>query len=262
MNRILGIGLVLLLLALGLALYQLNSLQREVRLLQKQTADLQELTKHAPIRFVGTFPHNMSSLTQLAQATINKLLVVGDFCAYGHYSNPEAYREYLNALEELPSKGAAVEMFLYNDDTAQKATLSQFPTDFSNITNDPKFKHYFDDLHPHLAKPHTVKEFTTAINAEQDTCVRELQTKGVKVYKTITATLPLFIWLRDNKEAIFSVYNLGDEAREVSLSTTDDTLNILLQEIYTQAIKGAAVQATVQPPIQPTSASGQKTKGN
>jgi hypothetical protein len=245
LNRILGAGLIVLLLALGFSVYQLNSLQKQVEDLQKKTEELKVIAERPPIQFVGTFPDNMKSITKLANDTKVKLLIVGDYCAYGHYSNPDGYADYIRALEFLADKNISVDMYLYDDETTRKTLISQFTTDFKKIENSQKFKHYFDDVHHgDLRRPRTLSEFESVMNAQQKKCVDELSAKGVSIHRTISNTLPLFIWLRDGDEAVFSVYNLGDNAREVSIATKDKTLVNLLEEIYTQAVRRSAILAT------------------
>jgi hypothetical protein len=244
LNRILAAGFLVLLIALGFSVYQLSSLQRQVEDLQKKTEELRAIAERPPIQFVGTFPDNMRSITKLANDTKVKLLIVGDYCAYGHYSNPEAYAEYIRALEMLADKNISVDMYLYDDETTRKTLISQFTDDFTKIENSQKFKHYFDEVHHRdLRRPRNLGEFETVMNSQQKKCVNELSAKGVSIHRTIANTLPLFIWLRDGDEAVFSVYNLGDNAREVSISTKDKALVNLLEEIYTQAVRRSSIVA-------------------
>lgn len=244
MNRILGAGLIVLLFALGFSVYQLNSLQKQVDELQKKTEELEIIAERPPIQFVGTFPDNMKTITRVAKDTKVKLLVVGDYCAYGHYSNPEGYKEYIQTLETLADNNVSVDMYLYDDETTRKTLISQFTSDFRKIENSQKFKHYFDDVHrSDLKRPRSLTEFESVMNTQQKSCVDELSAKGVSIHRTISNTLPLFIWLRDGDEAVFSVYNLGDNAREVSIATKDKTLVNLLEEIYTQAVRRSSTVA-------------------
>jgi hypothetical protein len=73
------------------------------------------------------------------------------------------------------------------------------------------------------------------MNSVQNKCAEKLSAAGVRVHRTISITLPIFMWMRDGDEAIFSMYNLGDRAREVSLVTKDRSLITMLDEIATQA---------------------------
>jgi len=234
MNRVLTVGLVLLLVALGLALFLLYRVEARLNSVEKQ---LEEIKEHQPIRYVGTFPENIHPITQMIKETQVKLLIVGDFCAYGHYSKPEEYQEYRAVLQQL---GNHVDMYVYNKEAGERATISQFTEDFNSIKARPEFDHYFKEVYPNDPQrpvPKDLKHFKEFMNGEQERCIKDLSAAGVRVHQTITEALPLFIWIRDGDRAIFSAYNLGDEAREVSLETSDRTLLNLLQEIYTQALK-------------------------
>jgi hypothetical protein len=234
MNKLAILGCVLLLLALGVAGYQLHQLQQQVADLQSQTAKLREIAERPPTQYVDVFPDNMSRITRLVSEAKAKLTIVGDFCAYGHYSNPSAYGNYFDAIKKLAEANVGVEMYLYDDAVYKKATDSQLGTDFNTLKNSIRFKRYFE-FHPKTTRPNNMKEFRALMDSEQNKCVEALSEAGVRVHKNISIMLPIFMWMRDADEAIFSMYNLGDRAREVSLVTKDRSLINMLDEIATQA---------------------------
>ena len=234
MNKIVILGCVLLVAALAIAGYQLHQLENRVAALQAQTEKLREIAERPPTQYVNTFPANMERITRLIAETKDKLTVVTDFCAYGHYSNPAGYKDYFSAIKKLADTNIAVEMYLYDDPTYKKATVSQLGTDFEILRNKTAFARYFE-AHPNTPRPRSMKEFTALMDSEQGKCAQKLSEAGVRVSRTIGITLPIFMWVRDGDEAVFSMYNLGDRAREVSLVTRDKSLITLLDEIATQA---------------------------
>ena len=225
------IGVALVIAAVAIAGFQLHRLQKQVADLQQKLKDLAE---RPPTQYVDIFPANMERITRLVAETKNKLVIVGDFCAYGHYSNPNGYRNYFDAIKHLGDTNVDVEMYLYDGPTYRRATESQLGNDFDSLIKKATFERYFE-ANPSKPRPRNMKEFLALMDSEQAQCAEKLSSAGVRVFKTIGITLPMFMWMRDGDEAIFSMYNLGDRAREVSLVTRDKSLITMLDEIATQA---------------------------
>ena len=236
MRNFLLIGLVLLLCAFCLAVWQLQRLQDRISALEAETKQLRAEAEH-PTQFIGKFPDNISEVTKMVNATTSSLLIVNDYCAYGHYSKPDAYQEYKNALIALAKKNVSVDMYIYDDATILQANASQFGTDFNKISSDAKFKNYFDYYkNDHERRqPNDLASYNKFMAGEQQRCIRELSVAGVKIHQSIHSILPVFIWLRDQDEGIVSMYNLGEDAREVSLLTKNRSLLTVLGEISIQA---------------------------
>ncbi len=83
--------------------------------------------QNASTHFVDIFPGNMDDITALLNRTNRHLVIVTDFCAYGEYSNPEAYEKYRNAVERLPnpSHSRQIEIHTYDSQTGDKAIRDQ-----------------------------------------------------------------------------------------------------------------------------------------
>ena len=194
--------------------------------------------------FVGTFPRNIPNITELIDRAGSTLVVLADFCAYGQYSAPAEFAAYKAALKAARQRDrdVDVELHIYDQITADRMTASQFNlaepdkanAGFETERQTDRFKSFFAYHRAHgspKTEPASVEEFADLMRREQAACIAELAGAGIRIYQDISSPLPLFVWVRDRDEAIFSVYNLGPSSREVSLNTTDKGLLNLLDDI-------------------------------
>jgi len=188
---------------------------------------------------IPLFPKNIAAITALVEATQVRLTIVADYCAYGSYSDPQGFGKYKTALEARADAGIQVQLTIYRDDISRQVCLKQFGLDqdaptnqktFSTVRNTEPFKAYFKYHAAELSarEPTTPEDFIQVIQEEELDCIRALREKKITVDTTIDRELPVFMWIKDNEEAIVSIYNFGPSAREASLRTKNRSIvNVL-----------------------------------
>jgi hypothetical protein len=225
---------VALIACLGLSLFQVSRYRDALKKAQQ--------TQPGDTRYLAAFPENMVAINDLISRTTFHLVVVTDFCGYGHFSAPELFAVYEDSLISKKKNGVFVEVHLYDQTTTDTMTASQFDLGdpnqcdaaFAALKREPKFAAYFKyhgNSNPPLQVPVNVQEFVALMSAQQGKCVQRLQEGGVFVRNDVHSPLPVFMWIRDDEEAIFSMYNLGHHAREISLITRDRNLVLMLRSI-------------------------------
>jgi hypothetical protein len=196
----------------------------------------------AATRFVGSFPANLPAVNELIAGTEDRLVILTDYCAYGHYSSPKEYARYKRELVGLVAKGIVVDLHVYTDELAARQRANQFDfgdqeqlaAQFANLSSKPAFASYFEYHRQQgrtVSRPTSVAEFAALMEAQQLQCVQEMTAAGVNVERDIGDILPAFMWIRDDEEAIFSVYTIGSASREASLSTSEKTLVGVLADV-------------------------------
>jgi len=191
--------------------------------------------------FIGAFPENMPWINKFLVKTRYSLQIWSDHCAYGNFSNPEQYAEYSSTIKQLKQKNVTITIHIYESKTADAMTKSQFnltkagdSAEFRALVKSNRFKKYFEYNNQHKTPktvPKTVEEFVSLMNNDEEACISELSEQGISIEQDVSSPLPLFTWVQDDDEAIFSMYNLGPDAREVSLYTKDKQLVNLLKSI-------------------------------
>jgi hypothetical protein len=233
MSRIGVIGITFLIVALILAGVQLLTYRRAL---------------HNSGEFVGEFPANMSAINDLLQRAQYKLIVVNDFCDYGHYSHHADYKRYTDLLLEAKKKSVRIEMHVYTADVGAKMTASQFglqdpktaDTVFATIHSSGLYKSYLDIKKQEGQTSDFAKytDFLSALASDEDTCIKQFRDAQIDIRDDVASPLPLFTWIRDDSEAIFSIYNLGHDSREVSQRTENHPIVMLLGDIDNKLAQG------------------------
>jgi hypothetical protein len=175
-------------------------------------------------RFIGTFPTNMRDIVELTNNAVSTLDILVDGSNYGGYSEPEQFRLYLNGLLGK-RRNLTVRMLVYNRDLSKKSSLLQFPlADFEKLPNkDNRYKEFFEDYNPGIEKPKNGDNFINLLLQRQSDYVRELAIAGVNI-KTVAEPSMMFLWLKDNEEAVFSFLHTDVSVEEIAFRTRDGHL--------------------------------------
>jgi hypothetical protein len=173
--------------------------------------------------FVGIFPDTLEEITDLVDGSRDSLKILVDYVGYGHYSTPETHSKYMSALESAKRRGVNIDILIYDVQTALDQTF-QFQWNTEGLESElrsERFVNYFN-VHPGLPKPESPEEFLRFVCGREAIFQRNLLTLGVCITQ-IRNHSPLFMWVRDSKEAIFafSVSTQEDKYKELTFRTRD-----------------------------------------
>jgi hypothetical protein len=220
-HKLINVSLIVTVLALLLSM---------VQVWQARDAELKirNIAESVSTKYLDEFPKNIPSINKLFGETTSSLLIVTDFPAYGFLYHHKAFEEYRQRLEELtlPGKSIEIRLLIYNEATRKKK-LEFFLHD-KGAEQLAKID-FFQSLDT-KDKPKTFDEAWNIINSGNEDFRKELGNRKVAIHETAT-DLPVFVWIRDNKEAIFSFYFYGQAPGEVSFHTIDPKLIKVLRDI-------------------------------
>lgn len=222
-------------------LYQANKAERNnKRSLEETKAETQriadrykELSILATTQYVDVFPKNMPKIIELIQGTRNSLTVITDVAAYGHFSSPGDSDRYVREIVGIasPERKIDVRVLCYNSNETKLHLKDQFP-DFDVLKNTPQFDSY---------KPWHQND----LPQNKDQLIKQIVDAGIlflnslktlkPVIRTTSKELPIFVWISDDKTAIFSLHNYGQSPREHSFTTNDPRFIQRLKEIADEA---------------------------
>jgi hypothetical protein len=233
MSRMGVLGLVLLSFALALACFQIWTYRTA---LDNAGA------------FVGEFPDNMPAIEKLVNHTNAKLFIVADFCAYGQFSSPAISERYQEEIKTLRKNGVRVELHVYEPKLGDSVTAEQFdladptsaPEKYKTLRRNNLFPAYFEYHKQHKdpkSIPDGYTQFVQLMNGEQTRCIEDFQGAGIEVHTDVLQRLPVFMWVKDDSEAIFSIYNLGHDSREISEDTKNNHIIRLLEDIASKSLQ-------------------------
>ncbi len=191
-------------------------------------------------RYVDVFPENLDEIIDLLKTTRHKLVVMTDVVGYGIYSCPRLALEYQHQLLALQAKDVDMALIVYDRYTTEVAIRKQMKT-ISNIDKEKEtasWAEYFR-VFPGQNRPQTLDEFFHMLTDHHGRLLNELRLHWIQV-REIPIAVPLFVWVSDEKTAIFSFYTEGGKNREVSFRTKDDRLISTLREMTHASIPEAS----------------------
>ncbi|HLM03416.1 MAG TPA: hypothetical protein VK400_20350, partial [Pyrinomonadaceae bacterium] len=165
-----------------------------------------------------------------------------------HYSSPPAFDDYFKMLKDLADsnkRNKKVTLIIYDENTARKARLEQFGQDWEKIRTSNKFENYYS-ARSISDKPEDKEKFFEDFEKRERKLKCEIAGyKGITI-KEVSETLPLFFWIVDKRQAGFSFYTYGDEAKETSFESIDASLiNILLESEKAITFKAKEFNRTI-----------------
>lgn len=230
--------------ALGLAVYQTRSAFESERLLRKVEA-------LATTRHVGSFPENMDALISLLSSAKREIVILVDSAGYGHFSRHGAFEGYRDVLRSKSRQGVKVSIAVYT-----KASWHRYIPPLFTSAKVEELKESGAGHWENLDDRYRFSERSDARSEQIQTMedlVRQLwqdeanyrgDLPGVRA--DVDQKLPLFCWIVDGNEAIFSI--LVPSLREgFSVRTADGNILGLLErtvDAYSPGSKALAVERT------------------
>lgn len=208
----------------GLAIYQL-------RQVEKTNSSLLDISKSMSTKFAGRFPNHIPEITRLLELAENKVSIVCDLLGYGYYSSPEQYQEYRAAVLKL-SKKVPVRITIYGAREAERAARQQLGEDFDVISKSQTYRNYlkFYKITPEEA-PTNTKEFYARWTKDYEKQCVEYNIGKIVIHQVKEKAIPVYFWIIDERDAIFSFPSLSVDPPEVAFSTSDRNLLDIFQRI-------------------------------
>jgi hypothetical protein len=235
--------LLLAVIALGLATVQFwdskeeaTSLKEQATSLKEQATRLQEISMRISTQSAGDFPANMDAIIRVVAGTKKSIKIMADLAGYGEFSKPPLFDKYLAAITNARRAGYDVKLLIYDGPAAREDIKLQFklPENFPALEKLPAYTEFFGMYHPGLTKPSNSNDLLkTLLQREKDIRKSLRDDTGIQYHLAAAITdIPFFLWLRDGGEAVFSLYNLGHNVREVSFYTNDGKLTKSFDDIF------------------------------
>lgn len=200
----------------------------------------ESLTNTVQTRAIGHFPENMRAIVALIKDTNERLVIATDVASYGQLSNPDECARYHAALVACAARDVSVEIIAYSGTRADAERRWQF-TEYVKKGDDGFRELVSEDRWKHFAGKNGIVNVKDCEDVFKALVFADLkfrhgisQTSTVKVFDLPNPvdTLPVFFWLRDGEEAIFSLLTVGENGREISFRTVDQSITDILGETF------------------------------
>ena len=197
-----------------------------------QKRDMKEIADSMSTRFIGQFPNNMTEVVAVVRQAKTALDILVDVAAYGHYSTPLLFEEFLKEINT--KRKLKVRMIVYHSDIYTKLRLEQFPEKtYEEERRSARYRKFFE-ANRRLTEPTTWKGFQDMLLSEQAVHLKTIQNMKVDI-RTINDLRFISIWLEDRKDAVFSFQNAVEHEKEVSFRTRDGNLITTLNGVFEEA---------------------------
>jgi hypothetical protein len=197
------------------------------------------LEEQLSTRQIGVFPNFLPKIVDLLKPATESVVIFCDFPAYGEFSKFEAFREYAEVIE---AKGSLVSLLCLDDDARRELTEEQVGKgggDDWKSSIEGQLRGYLDAHGSPYDFERIQREDLVKMLAEGDTNTLTGEFGAASRWVT-TTVMPLYFWIVDGEEAVFSLAPfMQPEALEVGFRTSDAKLIGALKGIF-QRYKGMA----------------------
>jgi hypothetical protein len=187
-----------------------------------------KLEQQLSTRHVGVFPTFLPKIVELLADADESIVVFCDYPAYGEFSAPEAFADYLRVLKE---KAGKVSLLCLDTTPRRKLAMEQMGDwDTWRSRNETRLRDYLSARDYRGPEPIPQETFLDLL-ASRDA---DLLTRGLDAATRWTTTLdmPLYFWIVDGEEAVFALATFGEDALEVGFKTSDGELIHALEGIF------------------------------
>jgi hypothetical protein len=200
----------------------------------------ENLSSTVQTRAIGHFPENLRAIVDLIEHTNERLVIATDVASYGQLSNPDECARYHAALVACAARYVSVEIIAYSGVRSDAERRWQF-TDYVKKGDEGFHDLVGEERWTHFAKKNGIVNVKNCDDVFKALVFADLkfrygisQTSTVKVFDLPNPvdTLPVFFWLRDGEEAIFSLFTVGENGREISFRTVDQSITDILGETF------------------------------
>jgi hypothetical protein len=220
------VELVLAVVAIVFASKQFQDAREARGQLNRTHEELRKLQETQSTKYVGCFPKNLRDITEVVLKAERDLDILVDVGTYGHYSNPEGFQRYFQAITSVCNRGVRIRLIYYAQELDDEGYILEFPREeFEDERRSARFKRFFE-FYPGLMRPGTWEEMKTVLQDKERRHSAELEDLAVEM-RTRTKPFqrsPLSIWVEDGEEAVFSFQNTGPAERDFSFRSRDKTL--------------------------------------
>jgi hypothetical protein len=208
-------------------------------------AELFQFSTHATTRYLGPFPDNLPTIIDELQTARSSVCILTDLFAYGAFSSPTLFQTIVNTIhyKRVGPRKVPITWCAYSDAKARESVIKQLSlanigpgtTEEGKFLSSDNMRAFLDGFN--FDEPKTLQEFLdialTKINSDTREQARVL---FCKIGAHIQEDLPVYIWLIDDRVAVFSVHvdvtdGQQEYMREDTFITHDPALLLVLRDI-------------------------------
>ena len=227
----------LAILGFALAIWQTREAIRQNRQTIEQAKHLDVIRESLSTRYLEQFPHFVPRVVEVIQSAERNLLIVCDYPCYALFSSYSMWLSYEAAIKQAANRGVIVSISCLTADRRREVLREQF-----GITACTSDKWKSDTGVQGLLKAFLRREapdgdvanirfseFEELLEAAH-TITMKHSFRGVQL-KEVASVLPIYFWIADDVQAVFSIPSWTNHDREQGFITSDNKLILALRKI-------------------------------
>lgn len=226
------LGMVLTLVALVAAIWQLKQAS-------EQTAQLSAIKQSLSTQFLGLFPYFNEEIAELIRNANSSVEVFCDLPGYGMITNNVAWFRINSEIQNSKARGIRPRMTFFDQERRRKIIMdqaNQIASSGGDMTSD--FKAALEKIFDTKVNDFSAVDFVENCLAEHRRIV-ENDFRGSDV-EEVSANIPVYFWLVDDREAIISIPVYSEEVTEYGFKTRDVSFISALKSIRERTISAGA----------------------
>lgn len=211
-----AVGLALTVIALWLA-------KRQMTMANEQAEDLEKITSSMSTQFIGHFPHFNSEIATLLAKANSRIDIFCDLPAYGLISNLKAWHRIDEAIRTKINNGIEVSLHVYGP-ARRKRILDEQRAHRSYLEGNETLQGAIQKVLHDIGDDRTVADLTE--EEIVDACLKRHKRVIEETFRGAVVTpiqhhIPIYCWIVDEREAIYSVPIFAGDSTEYGFSTKD-----------------------------------------
>lgn len=222
-------------LSLVVALWALSDSNRSLKIAKQTSAGLEETSRNLSTRYIGQFPAFIPEVAEVLDGATKTIRIACDFTGYGIYSNHSAYIKYRQAVERRANDGVTVQMIVMDEESRNHMNRLQWAGMDITQLKDPAntaFRSFTAWSQCPIDKIATIEDFVKCMAEEHRRARIEDFRFPRATIKDRPGAFPLYLWIADDREAVFSVPNFAHAGAETAFRTRDARLIAELISIF------------------------------
>jgi len=190
---------------------------------------IREIVEASSTRYLDSYPVFLPTITTILDSARDSIRIACDVPGYGMFSNYEWFVNYQSALKRKAGL-ADVRMTVFSRAWRDSITRLQFSDrSFETFRRTPRFREFLTRFGKDSLSIQTLPDLMRVIEDQEVTVLNEF--RGVK-RREHRSRFPIFLWIVDDRVAVFSMPKLSAGAGEAGFRTYDPKLIGELKRIF------------------------------
>lgn len=218
-------GLVLTIVAFGLAIFQVLQATGQSRNIKAHETSLRAIASSLSTRYIGVFPEYLSTVIGLIDRAKSDLLIVNDNPVPAYFSSPLTWIDYRRSVDMKIHSGVHVTLISITDAQRLRRMRDQFimtPEEWPGWCerNKKLIDTFMIQQYPDEAtQPIQPDRFLAMLVETQKRLTADLFAHATRVEADAIVTLQ--VWIADKKEAVFTIETNAANSLSHGLYTSD-----------------------------------------